>query len=125
MGVQSVTGSEMPNYGMSLPSQARTPRSLQGAEGAPAPKSSSPPPPAAEPDASTSAQQMALFLQEKPDYAMVTHSTRLSVDPATDRIVAQIVDANNEVVRQVPPEELLQILAKSREIQGLLFNRKA
>jgi len=47
------------------------------------------------------------------------------VDPETKRIVAQILDGNNEVIRQVPPEELLDIVAKSREVQGLLFDQKA
>lgn len=49
--------------------------------------------------------------------------TRLSVDEATERIVAKILDTTNGVIKQIPPEELLRILAKTREIQGLLFDQ--
>lgn len=51
--------------------------------------------------------------------------TRLEVDPATDRIVAQILDGNQEVIRQIPPEEMLKTLAKVRRLQGLLFDQQA
>jgi len=47
--------------------------------------------------------------------------TRLHVDPNVHRIVAEIVDENNEVIKQIPPEEMLRIAAKFRELTGLLF----
>jgi len=51
-----------------------------------------------------------------------TTNIRLRFDKETNRIIAQIVDENNEVVRQVPPEEVLRIAAKTRRMLGLLFD---
>ena len=50
--------------------------------------------------------------------------TRLRVDERTKRIVAQFVDESNNVVRQLPPEELLRISAQFERLQGLLFDEK-
>lgn len=48
---------------------------------------------------------------------------RLHVDAETNRIVAQIVDENDEVVRQIPPEDALRIASQTRELLGLLFDK--
>ena len=48
---------------------------------------------------------------------------RLHVDAETNRIIAQIVDENDEVVRQIPPEEALRIAAQTRELLGMLFDK--
>ena len=48
----------------------------------------------------------------------------LLASQASKRIVAQIVDENNEVIKQIPPEEMLKIAARFREISGKLFDRK-
>ncbi|MCP4642904.1 MAG: flagellar protein FlaG [bacterium] len=50
--------------------------------------------------------------------------TRMRVDEATDRVVTQIVNASNEVIKQIPPEELLRTVANVRKLQGLLFDQK-
>lgn len=47
---------------------------------------------------------------------------RLSVDPRTDRIVAKIVDETNQVIKQIPPEELLKTIAQAREIRARIFD---
>ncbi|GMW02033.1 MAG: hypothetical protein AMXMBFR84_31690 [Candidatus Hydrogenedentota bacterium] len=47
----------------------------------------------------------------------------LSIDAATERIVVQIVNEANEVIKQIPPEEVLDVLAQTRELQGLLFDQ--
>jgi uncharacterized FlaG/YvyC family protein len=49
----------------------------------------------------------------------------LRIDAATKRVVAQIVDEANHVIKQIPPEELLKVAAKTRQLQGLLFDREA
>ncbi len=49
---------------------------------------------------------------------------RLHVDPRTDRIVAEILDADDNVIKQIPPEELLELVASMRAIQGLLFDQE-
>jgi uncharacterized FlaG/YvyC family protein len=51
--------------------------------------------------------------------------TRLRFDEDSKRIVAQIVNEANEVIRQVPPEEVLRIAAKLRRLQGILFDETA
>ena len=60
---------------------------------------------------------------ERSESAMAnTNSIRLRVDKATNRIIAQVVDENNEVVRQIPPEEMLRIAENTRQLLGLLFD---
>ena len=48
--------------------------------------------------------------------------TRLSVDANTKRIVAKIVDETNQVMKQIPPEDLLRVVANTREMQARLFD---
>ena len=50
--------------------------------------------------------------------------TRVRIDNANKQIVAQIVGENNEVIKQIPPEELLEIAARFRDLQGKLFDMK-
>ena len=47
---------------------------------------------------------------------------RLYVDEATERVVAEILDENDEVIKQIPQEEQLQAIARTRAIQGILFD---
>jgi hypothetical protein len=47
---------------------------------------------------------------------------RLSVDAQINRIVAKIVDETNQVIKQIPPEELLKIIAQAREIRARMFD---
>ena len=49
----------------------------------------------------------------------------LRVDAATKRVVTQLVDERNQVIKQIPPEELLKVVAKTRQLQGLLFDQDA
>jgi uncharacterized FlaG/YvyC family protein len=49
----------------------------------------------------------------------------LRVDAATKRVVTQIVDEMDQVIKQIPPQELLDVVAKTRQLQGLLFNQEA
>ncbi len=63
--------------------------------------------------------------QPEPTKLASGNTARLRVDPGTERIIAEIVNEDNEVVKQVPPEELLELAKTSRAIQGLLFDRSA
>jgi uncharacterized FlaG/YvyC family protein len=49
----------------------------------------------------------------------------LRVDPETKRIVAQIVNEEGEVIRQLPPEDLLELSVRFRRLEGLLFDRQS
>lgn len=51
--------------------------------------------------------------------------TRISVDKESNRIVTQIIGENNEVIRQIPPKEVLEFSAKFKKLQGLLFDELA
>lgn len=51
-------------------------------------------------------------------------STRLKVDEENQRIVIQILDAKNQVIRQIPPEEWLKFLSRWQKVQGLFFNEQ-
>ena len=48
--------------------------------------------------------------------------TRLRIDKATNRIVAQIVGRDNNIIKQIPPEEALKIAARLREFRGEIFD---
>lgn len=49
---------------------------------------------------------------------------RYRVHQETKQIVAQMVDEHNNVVRQIPPEELLRISARVKRLEGLFFDEK-
>ncbi len=51
-------------------------------------------------------------------------ASRIRLDDATDRVVVQILNADNEVIKQFPPEELLEVLERIREVTGLIFDRQ-
>lgn len=50
---------------------------------------------------------------------------RIRVDESTERIVVQILNEENEVIKQLPPEDLLEALRQFREITGVLFDTDA
>ena len=115
MGAQGVNGQEL---SVLLPERAAT---------APAPPTSSAKPPAApEPAVAEGAEeQVQRPAPASGDEALVRpRSTRLRVDEETERIVAQVLDENNEVIRQIPPEEVLRIAAQFRRFQDLLFDEQ-
>jgi uncharacterized FlaG/YvyC family protein len=38
------------------------------------------------------------------------------------RLIAEIVDANNEVIKEIPSKEVVEIAARFRRLVGLLFD---
>jgi flagellar protein FlaG len=51
---------------------------------------------------------------------------RFSVDRDTGRTVVRVTDANTqEVIRQIPAEEVLQLAKELDRMQGLLFHKEA
>lgn len=49
-----------------------------------------------------------------------------SVDETTDRLVVKVIDrVTGEVIRQVPPETMLEALGKIHEMLGLLLDEHA
>ncbi len=49
-------------------------------------------------------------------------NTRLHLDKESNRIVAQVLDDNNEVIRQIPAQELLDISARFNRLEGIIFD---
>ncbi len=87
---------------------------------------SAPPPPAATASARAEAVSRRLVeaLARKAAENTRGGGSKIRVDEATDRIVVQILNANGEVIKQIPPEELLRAIAKSREVTGLIFDQQ-
>jgi len=55
-------------------------------------------------------------------------NSRLSFgyDEESDRVYVQVIDTDTgEVVRQIPPERMLEMLAQVREMIGLILDEKA
>ncbi len=56
---------------------------------------------------------------------MFNQSIRFEIDKRTNEIVIKIVDKETgELIRQIPPEELLKLEARLKEITGILYNKK-
>jgi len=53
-------------------------------------------------------------------------SLRFSVESDINRIIVTVFDkTNDEVIRQVPPEEVVRLAKKLSEMVGVLFNKTA
>ncbi len=51
---------------------------------------------------------------------------KFSISKDTGDIVVQVINRKtDEIIRQIPPEELLKLRAKLKEICGMLFDKKA
>jgi uncharacterized FlaG/YvyC family protein len=51
--------------------------------------------------------------------------SRIRVDEASNRLIAQVVNENNQVIKQYPPEAILKFSARFKKLQGVLFDEKA
>jgi hypothetical protein len=51
-------------------------------------------------------------------------NTRLHLDEESNRIVAQVLDDNNQGVRQSPSEELRDISVRFNRLEGILFDEQ-
>ena len=60
----------------------------------------------------------------EPAADITAQATRYRVDKDSKRIVTQLIGQNNEVVRQIPPQDQLDISAKMKRLQGLLFDQR-
>ena len=61
----------------------------------------------------------------RPITPVVTRSgTRMHIDEESKRIIAQILDGNNQVIKQIPPEELLKLAARMKDLQEQIFNER-
>jgi flagellar protein FlaG len=61
------------------------------------------------------------------DIAKLLYNTQLnfSIDNTTKQVIVKVVDSNSgEVIRQMPPDEMLRLIAHFDKIQALLFSQK-
>ena len=102
---------------------------LQRNEGQAAPRSASAPVPAPKPP------EPVDFGEDKPTQAAVKtivsesrdkirSGSRIHVDEATDQFVVEIVNSNNEVIRQIPLEEALRLEVLFQKVTGLIFDQQ-
>lgn len=49
---------------------------------------------------------------------------RIRMDERIGRLIAQIVDENDVVIRQIPPEEQVRLALRIRQTQGILFDKR-
>jgi hypothetical protein len=53
----------------------------------------------------------------------IRSGSRVFHDESTNQFVVQIVNENNEVIRQLPAEEALRIANRFRQVVGLIFDQ--
>jgi len=46
-------------------------------------------------------------------------------DDDTKRVVVKVIGENDDVIKQIPPEEFLRMAARLRQIQALFFDERA
>ena len=69
-------------------------------------------------------EDVAEFLNDTASHFNVSLTFKVNDDP--DRIVVSVVDKEtDEVIRQVPSEEVLQLAERLNEMVGVLFNETA
>ena len=117
MGVRSIQGQDLHGLAASAArAPASRPRTAEPAKDTAPVARASP-----EPD-EQNVQRIASAPQD--DLGPQRTRTRLRIDRGTKQIVAQIVNEDYEIIKQIPPEELLRIAARFRDLQGKLFDRK-
>ncbi len=59
-------------------------------------------------------------------YELSATKVTFDVDDATGRHVVRVLNKETgDVIRQLPPEELLNLVARMRQLTGLIFNEEA
>ena len=56
---------------------------------------------------------------------MIDFTLNFSVDPATQTVVAKVINAQTgKIIREIPPSELLALARSMKEMEGILFDEK-
>ena len=55
----------------------------------------------------------------------IRSSSRIHIDEATNQVVVEIVNAENEVIRQIPLAEALRLDVLFKQITGIIFDQQA
>jgi flagellar protein FlaG len=114
MAIQQVTA---PGVAVSV-----SPARVAGSDPAPARA----PLPEAQPARLTAAQVEQMVQEVRQVVEPVAQNLRFSIDEGSGRPIVKVVDAQTEeVLRQIPSEELLAISRALDKLKGLLLHRKA
>jgi flagellar protein FlaG len=77
-------------------------------------------------DGSGGSRLVEALLNEGRGPIIPPNELRLSIDPELERVVARVVNTETqEVVREVPPEELLETARALRNIVGQIYSGRA
>jgi len=58
--------------------------------------------------------------------SLLNHRLKFSIDEVSGRVIAKVIDnQSNEVIREVPPERVMEFVHRFREFLGLLVDEKA
>ena len=69
-------------------------------------------------------EQIAEFLNESSQLFNV--GLRFNINEDVDRVIVSVVNRDtDEVIRQIPPEEVVDLAARLNEMAGVLFNETA
>ncbi len=71
-------------------------------------------------------EQMVEALKDLTETLQTKTSLNFSVDEGTNDIVVKVVErGTDKVIRQIPPEELLELQEKMQDLTGFLFDSNA
>lgn len=72
-----------------------------------------------------SLERIAAMVSELNRSVLVVNSrVSFSIDRGTNKIIIRVIDGDtNEVIRQIPPEEMLRVSAHIKELLGVLFDK--
>lgn len=57
---------------------------------------------------------------------LFNHKLKFEVDERSDNVIVKIVDSQSgETIRQIPPEDMLNMKARLNEVLGMMFDEKA
>jgi flagellar protein FlaG len=120
MGMDSIALNSPP------PMASRT-RTVNPGDGAQTPVDSKGQLPKVEPDQERATSQRAMELQRMADEAFAMDNVKLSIsfNQEIGRFIYRGIDPESgEVVREYPPEEVVERIAAIREMAGIAFDRK-
>lgn len=123
MNIQSVNSVSLPSVAVSrqsTPENASPPDAQLAKTAAVAPQAQTS-------DPQPSRQQLDEAVQAISDFvSSVNNSLQFSVDDTTGKTIVKVIDSNTqEVVKQIPSEEMLVIAKALDGIKGLLVQQKA
>lgn len=76
--------------------------------------------PVIKPPVSVQAEQLATGLTESMNF--LSRDIEYSVDQDTNRLVIKVIDRHTgAVIRELPPEEMLELMKKMEDLQGVIF----